>query len=220
MNIGERVRRARKHAKLTQAQLGKAVGLKQATISDLEKGDSRSSAYLVQIAKACRVDPHWLATGAGSMEPCARDGGARYAIDSNVAPAPRVQGMAPELSWVQAGSWTEVCQVENDPEAMSWHPRVAGGEHTFVLRVVGDSMLPEYPPGRLIFVDPERPARNGDDVIAVLTDTDEATFKRYVEEPGTGHLLKALNPAWHQPYIPINGNCRIIGVVVADMRMR
>lgn len=89
-----------------------------------------------------------------------------------------------------------------------------------MLRVVGESMLPEYTPGRLIFVDPERAAKGGDDVIAIMIETGEATFKRLVEEPGSGKLLKALNPAWHEPYIAINGNCRIVGVVVADMRMR
>jgi SOS-response transcriptional repressor LexA len=220
MSIGDRVRRARKHAKLTQEKLGKAVGLKQATISDLEKGDSRSSAYLAQIAHACGVDPYWLATGKGTMEPGTQDEGASYLVDSNVDPGPAVTGLAPEISWVQAGSWTEVCYVEQDPDAVTWHPRVAGGDKTFVLRVVGDSMLPDYPPGRLIFIDPERSPENGDDVIAVLTETDEATFKRLVEEPGSGRMLKAINPAWHQTYIPINGNCRIIGVVVADMRLR
>lgn len=81
MNIGDRVRRARKHAKLTQDKLGKAVGLKQATISDLEKGDSRSSAYLAQIAHVCGVDPYWLATGHGSMEAGPQDGGASPQVE-------------------------------------------------------------------------------------------------------------------------------------------
>ncbi|OBX36953.1 HTH-type transcriptional regulator PrtR [Halomonas elongata] len=68
MSIGDRVRRARKKAGLTQKELGDKVGLKQATISGLEKGDSRSSAYLVQIARICGVNADWLATGEGDME--------------------------------------------------------------------------------------------------------------------------------------------------------
>ena len=68
MTIGQRVKRARKHASLTQKELGDAVGVRQATISDLEKGESRSSAYLVEIAKACGVRAEWLATGTGNME--------------------------------------------------------------------------------------------------------------------------------------------------------
>ncbi|WP_246007513.1 S24 family peptidase [Halomonas nitroreducens] len=138
-----------------------------------------------------------------------------------MAPAPQLQGMCPEISWVQAGQWAEVCHVELDPESVNWYPRPpSASEQTFVLRVVGESMIPEYSPGTLIYVDPEKSAETGKDVIAVMTDTGEATFKRFIEEPGAGKMLKALNPAWKDPYLPINGNCRVIGVVVADMRMR
>ena len=37
--IGAIIRRARRHAGLTQAELGKRIGLRQATISKLEKGE-------------------------------------------------------------------------------------------------------------------------------------------------------------------------------------
>lgn len=138
---------------------------------------------------------------------------------SNISSAPSMAGMSPEIGWAQAGAWTEVCDVELNPDR--YHPRPANASpSTFVLRVVGESMLPEYTPGTLIFVDPEKAATNGKDVIAVMTETNEATFKRYIEEPGHGKMLKALNPNWREPYIKINGNCRVIGVVVADMRIR
>lgn len=220
MELKDRIKAARAAAKLSQVQTAEKSGVDQTTISKLERGKHAGSGHIVKIARALGVDAHWLATGEGSMMPAAQDQRASYQVESNVGPGPRLRGYAPEIGWAKAGSWTEVCHVENDPEATPWHPRLAGGDHTFVLRIEGDSMLPDYPPGRLIFVDPERSPENGDDVIAVLTDTDEATFKRYIEEPGSGRLLKALNPDWPQPYIAINGNCRIIGVVVADMRLR
>ena len=40
--IGAIVRRARRKAKLTQAELGKKIGLRQATISRLEKGEDEA----------------------------------------------------------------------------------------------------------------------------------------------------------------------------------
>ncbi|MCC5904124.1 MAG: LexA family transcriptional regulator [Halomonas sp.] len=138
---------------------------------------------------------------------------------ANVSSAPSMEGMSPEIGWAQAGAWTEVCDIEPNPD--KYHPRPSNASpSTFVLKVVGESMLPEYTPGTLIFVDPEKVAENGKDVIAVLTETNEATFKRFIEEPGHGKMLKALNPNWNEPYIKINGNCRVIGVVVADMRIR
>lgn len=141
---------------------------------------------------------------------------------AELAPAPRMKAaMAPEISWVKAGHFTEVAHIEVDPESVNWYPMPPNaGERTFVLRVVGESMLPEYPPQRLIYVDPDRAPVSGDDVVAVMTDTGEATFKRYIEEPGSSKMLKALNPAWVDPYIKINGNCQVVGVVVADLQLR
>lgn len=45
---------------------------------------------------------------------------------------------------------------------------------------------------------------------AKLTDSNEATFKKWVIDAGQ-HYLKPLNPAY--PVLTVNGNCRIIGVV-------
>lgn len=147
MSIGDRVRRARKSAGLTQAQLGKVVGVRQATISELEKGESRSSAYLVQIAHACGVNTEWLATGKGDMYGATNSEPPPSSGQSNVSEAPPLLGMVPEISWVQAGSFTEVCFVDLDPDSTNWYPRPPNcGPNTFALKVVGESMLDKYPP--------------------------------------------------------------------------
>lgn len=61
-DFGKRLAQARKGAKLTQKQLAAIVGVAQGTISELEK-IGHGSAYTYQLAVACRVHPHWLATG-------------------------------------------------------------------------------------------------------------------------------------------------------------
>lgn len=66
--LSERMKLARAHARLTQAQLAKKTGISQPTISDLERGEQTKSAYTTQIAHACRVSPLWLATGRGDMD--------------------------------------------------------------------------------------------------------------------------------------------------------
>ena len=66
--LSGRMRLAREHARLTQAQLAKKTGISQPTISDLERGEQKKSAYTTQIAHACRVSPLWLATGRGDMD--------------------------------------------------------------------------------------------------------------------------------------------------------
>ncbi|MDS1324573.1 S24 family peptidase, partial [Klebsiella pneumoniae] len=88
-------------------------------------------------------------------------------------------------------------------------------EDSFWLDVRGDSMTSpaglSIPEGMAILVDPQVEAINGKLVVAKLDGDNEATFKKLVIDAGQ-RFLKPLNPQY--PIIPINGNCRIIGVVV------
>jgi len=67
MNLSERIKLARKKARLTQSQLAESVGIAQTAISQLESGKTLRSSYLVQIARACGVNSAWLASGEGEM---------------------------------------------------------------------------------------------------------------------------------------------------------
>lgn len=137
----------------------------------------------------------------------------------SVAPPPTLDGYVPVINWVQAGSWTEICDIEFEPQEFAPRPPNSS-VNTFALRVRGQSMLPKYEPDLIIYVDPEVVPFDGDDVVALLTEHNEATFKQLVEEPGGGRLLKARNPSWPEPWIQINGNCEIIGVVVGSLWLR
>lgn len=69
MKYGQRLRVARKHAKLTQDGLAEAIDnvCTQENISKLERGNATGSEFTVQFAVACNINPVWLATGAGEM---------------------------------------------------------------------------------------------------------------------------------------------------------
>lgn len=69
-DTGFRLRHVRKLRKLTQVQLAKASGVTQASVSDLERGESKSfkGTTLVSIAQTLGVSPDWLASGKGPME--------------------------------------------------------------------------------------------------------------------------------------------------------
>lgn len=126
------------------------------------------------------------------------------------------KGRYPMLSWVSAGEWNEAVEPYSINEINEWYesdvPIQGSG---FWLKVEGDSMTApigqSIPEGHSVLVDTGREAKNGSLVVAKLTDANEATFKKLVVDGGQRYL-KGLNPAW--PMIPINGNCRIIGVVV------
>ncbi|WVN03753.1 helix-turn-helix transcriptional regulator [Burkholderia multivorans] len=62
---GKRLRAARKDARLTQKQLADKVGLKQATISELENDEYDGSAKTAAIADVLGVNALWLAEGKG-----------------------------------------------------------------------------------------------------------------------------------------------------------
>ncbi|MGP9499564.1 LexA family protein [Halomonas sp. AOP43-D1-4] len=215
----ERIREAIKLAKgngHTQQNIGELAGVSPQAVGQWPKSGKISNENLSVLARLAGRPIEWFYSGSIG-EPRGP-----YAVSAiEVSAAPTLKGLCPEISWVQAGQWAEVCDINTDPETTNWYPRPPGAsDQTFVLRVVGESMMPDYPPGRLIFVDPDQVALPNDDVVAVMTESNEATFKRLIEEPGSPRMLKALNPAWHNPYLEINGNCQIIGVVIADMRMR
>jgi phage repressor protein C with HTH and peptisase S24 domain len=69
MSIGTRIREARRAAKLTQKALAQKVGMAQASLSELETGESAGTTLVASLAAALGVNPLWLETGKGSMVP-------------------------------------------------------------------------------------------------------------------------------------------------------
>ena len=198
--LGARIRQARLGAKLTQDQLAKRMGVSRPTITQWETGATTPHAKkLEELAKHLGLPR--LELFGKSLEPNVREG-------------PGVARYVPEISWVQAGAWTEVVDVQVDlQEVQHWPCPVPCSERAFCLRVEGDSMAPTFPRGMLIYVDPEVVPTSGRKVVAMCEDTGSATFKQYFEDGGQKYL-KAMNPNWPEPYTPINPSCRVIGTVV------
>lgn len=67
MEFKDRLKAARRHAKLNQTELAERAGLTQTSISDLERGKSKATAFAAQIASVCGVSPMWLVEGVGEM---------------------------------------------------------------------------------------------------------------------------------------------------------
>jgi len=231
MELAERIYRARKNARLTQKQLGDYCGVKSQTVSQWESGKIQKleGTNLLSAAKALGVSPEWLATGTGQMrdtEIAERPGNyAMFSLKngdqaSNLAGVPFKTGEVPLISWVQAGDWSEATDPFQPGDAEAWHLcPVAHGPHTFILRVRGESMEPEYHDGDWIFVDPDRQAENGSHIIAREEHDKEATFKKLVIE-GDRRYLVALNPAWPNRVREIDHDATIIGVVIFSGKPR
>jgi transcriptional regulator with XRE-family HTH domain len=71
MRYGERLKAARDHAKLSQAQLAEQCGIQQPTVSYLENPKSKAtgSEFTARFARACGVSVDWLSDEIGAMMP-------------------------------------------------------------------------------------------------------------------------------------------------------
>lgn len=206
----ERIKAARKAKGYTQADVRRRLGVSNATVSEWESGKTRPRGEnLYRLAKLLDVTAEWILTG---KEP-------RHSTVSNVTDAPEPRGEIPLISWVQAGTLSEAIDIYAVGDAEQWLPCPTNhGPRTFALRVCGDSMTSyhgtrSYPDGVIIYVDPDKSVTNGCRVVAKRIDTNEVTFKQFVDDAGRKYL-KPLNPQY--PIIEIDGNFTIIGVVIAS----
>ena len=70
MKFSQRIRRARRNAKLSQQALGKLLGVQRSAVSNWESASDIQPAItnLIAIAMVTNVSLEWLATGRGSMQ--------------------------------------------------------------------------------------------------------------------------------------------------------
>jgi len=135
--------------------------------------------------------------------------------EQNVSLGPDVRGRIPLISWVKAGTWSEVVDIYEPGYAERWLPFLKNnGENVFALRVEGDSMTARfgksYPDGCIIFVDPDqRMPTNGDRIVAKLVGSQKTTFKSYTEDAGR-KWLRPLNDS----HPPIYDEFFVIGKVI------
>ena len=212
LNWNDLVKSRMKETGITQAVLAERMDKSQSAIAHWLGGNRKPS--IEEIATMMKI------VGLDHMT-LNSDGLIEYPMDelSNVTRVevqPRYQHSFPVLSSVQAGAWTEACEPYTINQITEWHETTERtGSNCFWLRVEGDSMTSptgvSLPEGTLVLVDTDRDHQNGSLVVAKLTDVNEATFKKLVIDAGQKYL-KPLNPAYQM--MPINGNCRIIGVVV------
>jgi len=120
----------------------------------------------------------------------------------------------PLITWAMAGQWEQLGEDFNPDNAEAWLPcPVPCSPRTFVLRIQGESMVPRFCSGDLIFVDPQVSQETGRFVVVQLTEGEEPILRQLGVEGGRRYL-KALNPAWPNPIQAANSDTKICGVVV------
>lgn len=198
MNLGTRIKKRRNELGLTQSQLAEAISTSQQTVQSIEAGLVENPRKLNEIAEALKTTPEFLRFGIGEMD--------------NATVVASAGNYLPLISLVQAGVWTEIQELP--PLDVELYPcPIKCSQHSFIVKVEGESMLPRFEEGDLIYVDPEVQVENGSYVVARLDDENQATFKQLIID-GNKKYLKALNPDWPNKFVEINGNCTIVGKVV------
>jgi SOS-response transcriptional repressor LexA len=200
-----------KEAGITQDRLAEAIGKTQGAIGHWLNGRRQPSVEeIASIMKVIGLKELVLNADGTVNWPDEGQGNA-------VKPRPHIEAKRyPLISWVSAGQWAEAIEPYSINEIDKWPETTANAdEKSFWLEVRGDSMTSpsglSIPEGMIILVDPSIEATNGRLVVAKLDSDNEATFKRYIVDAGNKYL-KPLNPSYNM--ISINGNCRIIGVVI------
>lgn len=185
MEFKDRLKLARKHAQLNQAQLAAAAGMTQTSISDLERGKSKATAFMAQIAKACGVSPIWLAKEEGPMIPS--DGNVE--AGPPIISAPRridIVGTAqlgPDGHWISldnSGGWVETYSKDDD---------------AYALRLRGDSMAPAIRSGWVAVCEPNHRLVPGEYVMVTTTDG-QSMVKELLFQNEEGVSLMSINAAY------------------------
>lgn len=208
--LGTRLRTLRKQRKLTQGQLGKALGVSDVTVGYWERDlNVPGGISLTRLAQYLGVSEGFLLYGTED--------------EANIGPAHINALQIPIISYVQAGAWSPECDARNLDGTVEYILTSEFHSYsTFALRVKGKSMEPDFVEGDIIIVDPEIPPGPGDYVVA-KNGSDEATFKKYRARgiSDDGEEIFELVPL-NEDYAVRNSakeQITIIGVVVEHRRM-
>lgn len=206
LEIGERIKEARELRRLTQEQLGNALGMNKSTIQRYETGQISKIKIpvLESIAKALNVNPNWLALKSEDMTI------KKYPYEiKNIIPLPKTKKV-PLVGTIACG--TPTTAVENIEDYIDMSEDIHAD---FALRCKGDSMInARIFDGDIVYIRQQPDVDNGE-IAAVLID-DEATLKRVFKHKDSLEL-RAENPTF--PPLYYEGSeletIRILGKAVA-----
>lgn len=205
-----RIKTRMKELGMTHEELANKLGITRGAITHYLAGRRVPPLKQFQkLASILKADPAWLQFGTKTeLENPAK------ITKSSKEPT---KLPIPILSWTQATELTDITKISHD-EIKEWLPDFyTDKKHWYALRIKGDAMVApvgsskSFHEGDIIIVDPNKEAKHGDFVIALLPRSKEATFKQYVNDGGVDYL-KPLNTQY--PIARVDKGTHIWGVVV------
>ncbi|MEE5120423.1 XRE family transcriptional regulator [Pseudomonas alliivorans] len=213
---GSRIAASREQKGMNQSELARRLNVTPQSVQAWESDRNVPRPQrLKAIADVLQVSLSYL-VGDADTDP-SRDGA------SNVEPfeSPDRLYRYPVLSWVSAGAWAEATEIPPDSlnDGYELTDYKSKGP-AFWLKIKGDSMTSAFgisvAEGSLVLIDTGVEPRPGKLVVAKISGSQEATFKKLVEDGGQQYL-KPLNPSY--PTQLCGEDCRIVGVAVRSLMM-
>lgn len=187
MNPNERLKKARKHAGLTQEKFGEKIGLKQSQIKDIEIGKQKVSAELAEMIEInFSINGWWLLTGKGEMIP-------NSAVNVTDPSLMNIQRIAHKAS-AGAGNHLESIDRFEVVETMTVSRSFLKTPPNGTLRMItvdGYSMVPMLYPDTMVLFD-EHPEWKGDGLY-ILNWRNELMVKLLQIDPKGALHIKSVN---------------------------
>ena len=202
----ERIKSRMQELDLTHEDLAAKLGITRGAVTHYLTGRRVPPLRQFQkLAVVLKTDPAWLQFGTTSTVQQKGSASSKKEAKPEVKYHP-----IPMLTWEKLATKKELKSNEHLPHLFTDKP------HWYALRVQGDAMVgtkgnKSFHEGDIIVVDPDKTAKQGDFVVAILPKAKEATFKQYVIEGGITYL-KPLNQQY--PMVAIDKKTVICGVVV------
>lgn len=178
-DIGQIVRAERESKGLSQAQLGRLIGVKQQSIDAIERGDTRRSKFLPEIIRELGISP-----GDVGLPP-------DMSVQAQLQQQPFITVGQPDFK-VYASAEGGPGEIIRSSDPVDFIPRPTHLLHVkdaYGLLVTGDSMWPEFKSGQMAIVEPS---------LAVIPDE---VYIFYAERDGEAratikHLRRATVDRW------------------------
>src|SRR5574343_1279526 len=162
MKYGDRLRLAREHKGITQDELVKISGVKQGTISKIERGSQNSSGFDAELAYALDIEAMWLKTGDQKFAPDWLTGTEKKHIQDYNAEYARPLGQFRQIPVVgnaqlgDNGNWHDLDYPTGHGDGYINYP--SKDDQAYALRCIGDSMRPRIKNGEFVIVEPNNEA--------------------------------------------------------------
>ncbi|MES4611393.1 helix-turn-helix domain-containing protein [Ewingella sp. CoE-038-23] len=197
--LAQRLKLAMEEGGFTQASLAEAAGTSQPSIWKIVSGRTQSSVKLIDIARALKVRPEWLADGTGDMRP--------YRLAKNISETSYKE--PPEKIYYDPSRIVEMWNESGPTQMFTVVPDIVDTRNARAYKIRFPTGFPELPEDSIIVVDTEMQPGNHDFVFANVKG--ELSAYKYLSRGSNSYLDVGDS---RLPLVPVDEEVKIIGVVV------